>query len=190
MQLHLHLFCGWPLSELWRPWKSLRTLGVHDVYRGCRPRMARDPMLKGWKPSTSFSRLIASRMRCSLMCLGSGSCTRIPCTASFSLYSCTTYITEKDVSERPSAHELVCCPLAGCLLQRRADPKSYWRGSASRCPFLTTAVSRSQQDVHGKSKSRIELLQVCRAVNSHYSHRTASDIKVHEMTAISVWQGG
>lgn len=52
--------------------------------------MARRPMLRGWKPSTSFSMLMASSTRCSSMCLGMGSCTRMPCTLGSALKSATT----------------------------------------------------------------------------------------------------
>lgn len=66
------------------------TFGVQGTKSGVRPRMASEPMFCGWNPSTSFSRLIASSTRCSLMCLGSGSCTRMPCTAGSALYAATT----------------------------------------------------------------------------------------------------
>mmetsp|Transcript_38289 Transcript_38289/g.120884 ORF Transcript_38289/g.120884 Transcript_38289/m.120884 type:complete len:208 (+) Transcript_38289:104-727(+) len=64
---------------------SMEPLGVQGMNLGLRPRMLSSPMLKGWKPSTSLSREMAWRMRSSLMCLGRGSCTRIPCTASSAL---------------------------------------------------------------------------------------------------------
>jgi hypothetical protein len=62
-----------------QPW------GVQGTKRGSLPRMASWPMLVGWKPSTSFSRSMASRMRRSLMCLGMGSWTRMPCTLGLAL---------------------------------------------------------------------------------------------------------
>jgi hypothetical protein len=64
---------------------------VQLTKRGSLPLMARLPMLKGWKPSTSLSRLMASRIWRSLMCLGRGSCTSMPCTAGSPLYPSTTW---------------------------------------------------------------------------------------------------
>ena len=42
---------------------------------------ARRPTLIGWKPSTSLAGSIASITCRVSMCLGSGSCTRMPCTS-------------------------------------------------------------------------------------------------------------
>ena len=66
------------------------TLGVQQMNKGSRVLIARQPIFCGWKPSTSFSKLTASRMRCSLICLGRGSCTNMPCTAGSALKLCTT----------------------------------------------------------------------------------------------------
>mmetsp|Transcript_9467 Transcript_9467/g.19603 ORF Transcript_9467/g.19603 Transcript_9467/m.19603 type:complete len:271 (-) Transcript_9467:80-892(-) len=70
---------------------SMHPLGVQGTKSGSRPFMLRAPMLRGWKPSTSFSMLMALRMVASSMCLGRGSWTRMPCTAGSALKSCTTF---------------------------------------------------------------------------------------------------
>ena len=69
---------------------AMHPLGVHDTYLGCRPRIAIEPMEAGWKPSTSFSRSIASKIVVSSMCLGRGSWTRMPWTLGSALKSATT----------------------------------------------------------------------------------------------------
>ena len=69
---------------------SRQPLGVQGTNRGSRPRIAKRPMFRGWKPSTSFSMEMASSTRCSSMWRGRGSCTRMPCTAGSALYAATT----------------------------------------------------------------------------------------------------
>ena len=59
----------------------------------------RDATLRGWNPSTSFSLAIAAITLSSLMCLGRGSCTRIPSTVSSALSS--------SIMPRSSASEIV-----------------------------------------------------------------------------------
>ncbi len=59
--------------------RRMQPLGVHGVSTS-RP-WARPPTFSLWKPSTSFSGLIAWRMRCSSIWAGNGSCTRMPLTS-------------------------------------------------------------------------------------------------------------
>mmetsp|Transcript_24673 Transcript_24673/g.62656 ORF Transcript_24673/g.62656 Transcript_24673/m.62656 type:complete len:234 (-) Transcript_24673:241-942(-) len=77
---------------------SMQPFGVQGTNSGLRPRMASAPMFCGWKPSTSFSMSMASSTRCSLMCLGRGSCTRMPCTLGSALYAATTLSTSSSLA--------------------------------------------------------------------------------------------
>ena len=61
------------ISTPYRSSSSMHPLGVHGTNNGSRPFMDSLPMLRGWKPSTSFSMEMAFRIRSSLMCLGRGS---------------------------------------------------------------------------------------------------------------------
>ena len=74
----------------WRDEVMCSTFGVQLTNSGSRPLRASEPMLKGWKPSTSFSKLMASKILFSSMCFGNGSWTRIPWTSGLALYSSTT----------------------------------------------------------------------------------------------------
>ena len=65
--------------------------GVAGRKTGVRPFCARRPMFNGWKPSTSLLISIAWRTRSSSRPLGSGSCTRMPCTFGSALSSATFF---------------------------------------------------------------------------------------------------
>mmetsp|Transcript_979 Transcript_979/g.1545 ORF Transcript_979/g.1545 Transcript_979/m.1545 type:complete len:204 (+) Transcript_979:926-1537(+) len=77
---------------------SIQPKGVQGTKRGCRPFMVSWPTFSGWNPSTSFSRLTALSTACSSICLGSGSCTRMPCTSGLSLKRRTTSNTSSCVA--------------------------------------------------------------------------------------------
>nr|GMC88516.1 Uncharacterised protein [Ipomoea batatas] len=57
---------------------SMQPLGVHGMNKGSFPCTAKFPMLSGWKPSTSFSRLSIFSIFSLFKCCGKGSCTRMP----------------------------------------------------------------------------------------------------------------
>mmetsp|Transcript_786 Transcript_786/g.2014 ORF Transcript_786/g.2014 Transcript_786/m.2014 type:complete len:213 (+) Transcript_786:1625-2263(+) len=77
---------------------SMHPFGVQHTKLGVRPRIASFPMFSGWNPSTSFSMLIAVRIFSSLMCLGKGSWTKMPCTLGSALYASTTCKTSSSVA--------------------------------------------------------------------------------------------
>ena len=56
------------------------------------------PMLSAENPSASFSTRIASSTVASLMCFGSGSCTRIPCTCGSAFKSRTHWSSSSSVT--------------------------------------------------------------------------------------------
>ena len=63
------------------------------------------PMFDGWKPSTSFSGLIASKIFCSLTCLGRGTWTKMPLTESSLFKRSSSYNTSS--SEVSSAKWII-----------------------------------------------------------------------------------
>mmetsp|Transcript_45473 Transcript_45473/g.117829 ORF Transcript_45473/g.117829 Transcript_45473/m.117829 type:complete len:208 (-) Transcript_45473:244-867(-) len=69
---------------------TMQPAGVQGTNSGVRPFMHSLPMLSGWKPSTSFSRLTAAKIVSSSICFGRGSCTRMPWTAGSLLNFSTT----------------------------------------------------------------------------------------------------
>mmetsp|Transcript_26341 Transcript_26341/g.42225 ORF Transcript_26341/g.42225 Transcript_26341/m.42225 type:complete len:280 (-) Transcript_26341:354-1193(-) len=73
-------------------------LGVHGMNSGSWPFMLSLPMFSGWKPSTSFSRLMAASTFSSFICLGSGSCTRMPWQSALALNSDTIFSTSASVA--------------------------------------------------------------------------------------------
>ena len=54
-------------------------------------------MFRGWNPSTSFSSEIAASTFSSFMCLGRGSCTKMPWQSGLALKSATTWSTSSSV---------------------------------------------------------------------------------------------
>ena len=70
--------------------RTMQPLGVQGMKRGSWPFMLSLPMLRGWKPSTSFCSEISASIFSSFMCLGSGSWTRMPWQSGSALKSRTT----------------------------------------------------------------------------------------------------
>mmetsp|Transcript_39001 Transcript_39001/g.54183 ORF Transcript_39001/g.54183 Transcript_39001/m.54183 type:complete len:255 (+) Transcript_39001:295-1059(+) len=114
---------------------SMQPLGVQGTNRGSRPFIESCPMFRGWNPSTSFSMLMAAKTVCSSMCLGSGSCTKIPCTLGSALKAFTTSST------------CCCVAVSGRSLSKEAIPTSahFFRfiltyvWESLRIPTMTTA---------------------------------------------------
>mmetsp|Transcript_4243 Transcript_4243/g.15655 ORF Transcript_4243/g.15655 Transcript_4243/m.15655 type:complete len:251 (+) Transcript_4243:283-1035(+) len=71
--------------------------GVHGMNRGSWPFMDSLPMFSGWNPSTSFSIVISAKIFSSFMCLGNGSCTKMPWHSGSALKSATTFNTSSSV---------------------------------------------------------------------------------------------
>ena len=78
-----HSFPAISIPDLFRSW--ITPAGVQDTKPGLP--IQRAPTFCGWKPSTSFKGEIASSTFSSSMCLGNGSCTRMPFTSVLSFNS-------------------------------------------------------------------------------------------------------
>mmetsp|Transcript_23997 Transcript_23997/g.48802 ORF Transcript_23997/g.48802 Transcript_23997/m.48802 type:complete len:202 (-) Transcript_23997:279-884(-) len=79
--------------------RSMQPAGVQGSASGALPpRRHMLPMLSAENPSTSFSTRIASSTFASLMCCGSGSCTRMPCTAGSAFNSLTHWSNSPSVT--------------------------------------------------------------------------------------------
>ena len=76
---------------------TMQPLGVQGMKSGSWPFMLSLPMLRGWKPSTSFSSEISASTFSSFMCLGSGSWTRMPWQSGSALKSRTTCSTSSSL---------------------------------------------------------------------------------------------
>mmetsp|Transcript_20702 Transcript_20702/g.52420 ORF Transcript_20702/g.52420 Transcript_20702/m.52420 type:complete len:256 (+) Transcript_20702:122-889(+) len=105
---------------------SMQPKGVQGTNSGSRPFCARLPVLRGWKPSTSFSNDTASRTVFSCTCDGSGNCTRKPWMAG-SLFSFSTSASTSSV-----------VTVSGSSTSRKAMPTP----SAARF-FMRTYVDES-----------------------------------------------
>jgi hypothetical protein len=87
------------------------------------------PMLRGWKPSTSFSREITSKTACSSMWDGNGTCTKMPCTLASSLSS----FTKRDGIQFVS-------------YEMKSEKRTFWKGRTFCYNFLLSNSGWVSQD--------------------------------------------
>ena len=138
------------------------TLGVQETNLGDRPRRARLPMLWGWKPSTSLSRLTASSTSLSLMCLGSGNWTSTPCILSSALCSATT-------CNAPG-------PPSGAVEVGHKKANLVHRVSAG----VALSLSNPRENLHGSSSQKSTLgCQNC-PIADNMSHQQPFFLAMHE----------
>ena len=105
--------------------RTMQPSGVQGASAGS-PADSR-PAFTGWKPSTSFAGSIAAITFCASICGGSGSCTRMPCTAGSALRrptsassSASLVVAGRPVIER--AHAAADGQLHPCCRRRPRSP--------------------------------------------------------------------
>mmetsp|Transcript_23899 Transcript_23899/g.56946 ORF Transcript_23899/g.56946 Transcript_23899/m.56946 type:complete len:294 (-) Transcript_23899:58-939(-) len=155
------------ISTPQRSSRTMQPMGVHGTKSGSRPFMQSLPMLSGWKPSTSFSMLMAERTASSSICEGNGSWTKMPWTSGSALYLSTTAMS-----------------CSWVMSSGRSEPKEAIPTSSQAFFFILTYVCESFRSptITTASPGTLPCTSFIRSTACLISERTAAATFLPDMT--------